>query len=491
MKSGHKLPPLALALAILLVGASVVAAQGPSGTYGSGIACTNLSTTTAANLVISFYAADSSTVVLSYADPTPVPAGASRNYFTPSTPPGLPSAFLGAAVVSSDQPIACNVNTQVVTAGAGTTTTPARIGTSAGLDSAETGAALYAPQLFKNFSSSNWNSYVAVQNTTSSPLTVYVSYVDRFGTAYPAARESFVIPAQTSHVFYQASNVNLPNNFLGGATITSTGNLAATANFYNGAANYQNAQLHSYNPVMAGASTLFVPRFVRNYYGFNSGLSVQNVGAASTSVTVTFTFAGNSYVVNSGTIVPGGTYSPYAPNISQLAPVDSLGVGVRFGSAVIQAAPGGLVTAIVNEDNRGTCGSASCPGIPANQVGWGSTYNAVPNGDQSPTVFFSQVTRNVSSAQFSSGFQITDASGTGGTCNIQYSGASAANETSVPLAANGSISRFAPNVANLPDGFNSSVKVTCTVAVVGIANLSGRNAAYYGDSMTTANGLNQ
>jgi hypothetical protein len=467
----------------------VVAAQGPSGTYASGIACSNLSASSSANIVLTFYAQDSGAVALSYSDPTPIAAGASRNYFTPSSFPGLPASFLGAAVVSSDQPVACSVNTQVVTAGAGTPSTPARIGTSSGVDSSDASVKVYAPQVIKALG--GFDSYIAVQNTESSAMTVNVNFVDRFGVAYPTARQSVSVPAQSTHVFYQSSNANLPAGFLGGATITSTGKLAATVNFYNAGTNSANAQFHSYNAFPAGGSKLFIPRFVRNYYGFNSGLSVQNVGGIATTVSITFTFNGVNYLLTSPSIAPGGTYSPYAPNITQLAAIDGLGVGQRFGSAVITAAAGGSVVAIANEDNRGTCNAAACPGIPANQVGFGSSYNAIVNGDQTATLFFPQITRNVSAALFSGGFQIANTTAGAGTCNITYSGAAGANEVGVALPGNGSISRFAPNVAGLPDGFNSSVKVTCTVAAVGIANLSARSVTYYGDSFTTGNGLNQ
>jgi len=488
MLNRHKVLALTLALAIMLASFGAVAAQGPTGTYGSGIACANLSATNPASIVITFYAADSGAVTLLYADPSPIPVGASRNYFTPSTPPGLPGSFLGAAVVSSSEPLSCNVNTQVVTAGVGSASTPARAGTSAGVDSTQADPSLSAPQVLKGLA--GYNSYIAVQNTTNGSLTAYVSYADRAGVAYPAARESFVIPAQSTHVFYQAGNANLPSNFLGGATITSTGNLASVVNFYNSGASASAAHFHSYNAFPTGGTKLFVPRFVRNYYGYNSGLSVQNVGAASTSVDITFTFNGVNYVVNSGSIAPGATYSPYAPNIAPLAPVDALLVGQRTGSAVIQAAVGGSVVAIVNEDNRGTCNAASCPPLPPEQIGFGSTYGAMLNGSQTTTIFLSQVPRRAGGF-FSGGFQIANTTAGAGTCTIQYSGAAAANETGVALPANGSFSRFAPNVANLPDGFNSSVKVTCTVAAVGITNFSARSATYFGDSFITANGLNQ
>jgi hypothetical protein len=465
-------------------------AFGPSGGYGSGIACVNLGTSSA-SIALTFYPADNATSVLTYTDPTAIPAGSSRNYFTPSTPPGLPSSFAGSAVVSSNQPMACNVNTQRTDSGVGSTTTPARIGTSEGVDSAKAGTTLYAPQLLKTFSATNWNSYLSVQNTESTAQSVTVSYKDRFGTAYPAANETVSIPAQSSHIFYQDANANLPSNFLGGAVISSAGKLAAVANFYNGAANYANSQLQSYTAFGAGANKIFVPRFVRNYYGYNGGLSVQNIGAGATTVQIKFNFNGTTYTYNSPSIAAGASLALYATSIAELNPVDSLVVSLRTGSAVIQAAAGGTVVAIVNEDNRGTCNGASCPPIPANQVGQGSTYEAFADGTQTTTVFLMQVPSHVGSQDYSGGFQIANTTAGAGTCNITFPASPAANQTGVALAANGSISRYAPNVAGLSNPYNSSVKVTCTVPVVGISNFSARSTSYYGDTSVAAPGINQ
>ncbi len=104
---------------------------------------------------------------------------------------------------------------------------------------------------------------------------------------------------------------------------------------------------------------MFVPRFVRNYYGFQGGLTVQNIGGADTSVTITFTFAGNPYVYTSGTIVPGATFALYANDITNWLGWMHYLLASRTGSAIIQAAVGGSIVAIVNEDNRGVC-TASC-----------------------------------------------------------------------------------------------------------------------------------
>ena len=96
-------------LVLLVVMVPAAKAGPPSGTWVSGIACQNLGTGDATISLI-FYAEGSATPVLSYTDPTVVPAGKSRNYYTPSSFPTLPSGFMGSAVVSATEPMACAMN---------------------------------------------------------------------------------------------------------------------------------------------------------------------------------------------------------------------------------------------------------------------------------------------------------------------------------------------------------------------------------------------
>jgi hypothetical protein len=475
-----RLIAVALFMVLVLAFSRAAFAQGPAGPWASGIACVNLDTTTQASISISFYPELSGTAALTYNDT--IPAGGSKNYFTPSSPPGLPAGFMGSAVVSSNTPVACNVNTQKQSTG--TSADPYRIGTSAGVSNEGAGPTVYAPQVMKNLA--GWSSYVAVQNTSNAQVTVNVTYRDAAGNLVAAANESATIPAQSSKVFYQGANAGLPNNFIGAATFSATGGeLAAVVNFYNSGNDAGTSQLHSYNGFTGGANKLFVPRVVRNFYGYNGGLSIQNIGAASTTVQITFNFAGNSYVYTSGTIAPGAALPLYAPNLAALAPVDALPEGQRFGSAIIEVLSGGPIVAIINEDNRGG------PGVPAERIGQGSSYNAIAEGTQTGTMFFAQVARHAGGI-FSGGFQISNTTGTAATCNIVYVAAAAANESNVTLPANGSLARYAPNVPNLPDGYNAAARVTCTQPIVGISNLAvNPGSGRFGDSFTQANGLNQ
>jgi len=457
-------------------------ASGPAGPWVSGIACVNLDSSNDASIVLTFYPQDSGTPVLTYSDT--IPAGQSKNYYTPSRPSGVPIGFIGSIVVASTTPISCNVNTQKQSTG--TQSDPYRIGTSAGFSEAEAAPKMYAPQVMKNFY--GWNSYIVVQNTDLNDVEVTVTYKDRYGNDVPSATESVTIPAQSMHVFYQDSNTGLPNGFIGAATISAnngTSKLAVVVNFYNDGSSWTKSQFHSYNGFASGANTLYVPRVVRNYYGYNSGLSIQNIGVSTTTVRITFNFFGNTYVYTSTPIASGAALPLYLPNMTELSGVDGLPVGQRFGSAKIEVLSGGPVVAIVNEDNRGGAG------VPPERVGQGATYNAIPAGTETNTVFFAQVPRNAGGV-FSGGFQIANTTSIPTTCNIIYAGAPSANETNVPLPANGSIARYAPNVVNLPDGFNGAVTVICGQPIVGISNMAvNPGSGRYGDSFTQTNGLNR
>ena len=504
-----KLFRLMIILSLLAVAVPSVSAAGPAGSWASGISCTNLGNATT-TLTLAFYKQDG-TIAVSYTDNThPVDAGKTQGYFTPSSFPTLPADYVGSAVVSATQPLACNVNTQ--TTGTGTVADPLRIGTSAGFSDTQAAAKMFVPQVVKAFSG-GWNSYVAVQNTSGADVQVQISYRDRFGAAVPAATENRTIKGYSNTVFYQADNALLPTSgsgFVGSAIVEATSpnttKLGVTVNMYNVGSNNTTAQFQSYNGAaeVGGASTvLYAPRFVRNFsQGYNGGMVVQNVGATATHVKITFTFAngGGTYVFNTSTghnggnpIQPGAALFLYATAgdlTSLLAPIDTKPNNQRYGNAKIESLSSNKIVAIVNEDNRGGAG------VPVERVGNGMTYNAVPDGAQTLKLIFPQVPSKAGA--YSGGMQIMNTTGTASTCTINFTDAIGASAT-WPLDANGTIGVFAPSFAAtpggtptlVPNGYNKGVVVTCGQPVVGIANFTADpGSGKLGDSLTTSTGLN-
>jgi len=470
-------------LALVLALAPAASAQGPTGTWVSGIACQNLDNVNDATITLHFYQELSGTSSLDYNDT--ILAGGSKNYYTPNIV-GLPAPFLGSVVIESSTPLACNVNTQ--TTGNGTPTSPFRIGTSAGFADAETGLTMYAPQVMKLLAGT-WSSYVAVQNATASNVDVTVNYVDSAGNPVPAAQETVTIPGYSNNVFYQEANANLPNGFIGAATITGTGNIAVVTNLYNAGTTSSNSQLLSYDGFAAGNTTLLVPRFVRRFYGYNSGMSIQNIGTLTTTVTIDFVFAGTTYTYNSPVIQPGAALALYSTNITELVPVDALNMTQRFGSATITSS-GQPIIAIVNEDNRGLAGDNNGDPVPVERISQGITYNAFLNGAQTDTVFFAQIVSGAGGI-FSGGFQVVNTTGTAATCTATFN-AQAGLTYGFALGANGSASVYAPNVPGINPGYNGSVTVVCDQPIVGISNLADIvGSGLVGDSFTCGNGLNR
>ena len=476
-------------------------ALGQTGTYVTDITCTNLDISDA-QLSLIFYT-ENTTTNYSYEDPNLLNPGRSVIYLLPTSPAGsgLPSSFTGSAFVSSDKKIACSQKTQRNDASVGTQSVPARIGEANGVNVyTESSNTLYAPQVMRNFYTI-WNSYISVQNTGLTDVVVTITYKRRTvtpSTAIPT--ETFTIPPQRSHIFNQATNGNLPTDdnsgFSGSATIT-TGNIndriTASVTFYNAATSYGTSQFQSYNAFRSGATKLIVPRFVRNYYGFNSGITIQNINSNAITVYITFTYPGGTYYVTRS-LASGEEYSGYASGIPELAPVDNAAVHLRTGSAVVTTS-GGSAVAIVNEDNRGYCTPANvCTAIPANQVSYSSTYNAfLDDGTATSKVVFPKISKNVGT-YFAGGWQISNITPSTATCGITYGNVGAADQ-SLLISGNGSLSIFLPNVPNLPDGFNDAVTVSCPgIQIQGISNSSGRittTATYWGDSFTTVNGFSK
>ncbi len=493
---------LMVCLVVAVAFAKPLPALGQAGTYVTEMTCTNLDDT-AAQMSLILYAENSGTTTYSYEDPNLLGTGLSRIYYLPTqtTNPALPSSFSGSAFVSSDKKIACSQKTQRNDGSVGTQSVPARIGEANGLNVyTESSNTLYAPQVMRNFYNV-WNSYISVQNTGLTSADVTITYRRRNGNPTPAIpTETFTIPPQSSHIFNQATNGNLPpddnSGFSGSATIT-TGNtnnrITASVTFYNNASSYQTTQFQSYNAFRSGATKLIVPRFVRNYYGFNSGITIYNFNNNAITVNIAFTFPSGTYNVTRN-LAAGEEYSGYASGIPELAPVDNASVNLRTGSAVVTTA-GGSAVAIVNEDNRGYCTPANvCTSIPANQVGYSSTYNAfLDDGTATSKVVFPKIPRTVAT-YFAGGWQISNLTAFGSTCDITYANLTTTTQ-SLSISPNGSLSIYLPNVPNLPDWFNDAVTVSCPgTQIQGISNSSGRIttiATYWGDSFTTANGFSK
>lgn len=451
----------------------------PGGTWVSGVQVANLESTDA-TVRIDFYKQDGS---LAHSLTATIPGNSSKTWYLPAHVPGLPSPFIGSAVVSSDKQVAATVNTQFPT-----DANPMRVGTSTGVSSAQASTTVYAPHLMRGYY--GWNSYCAVQNTGSNVATVRVSYYNATGTLVLTRTQT--IQPYAMHIFDQETDTGLALGQWYSAKFESDSHpLAVICNFYNTGTDAYTSQFHSYNAMGTGGQKLFLPRVVKDYYHYQSGLKIQNIGTEVLSVTVKYYFGGNEYVQVSPDIGPGQAWGPYMGAPTHLP--EAMKTVSGSGSAIVEVNnpnPNKLIIGIVNEDNR------------IDPAGRGVTYEAALEYEATNTLVFPQVTSEYYG--YSSGIQFQKIEPGDASCTLYFSAfgpISAFQMTGITLTdANPSYSLFAPNATGMipgpaNDNYNGSVTVNCTKKIVGIANLSFRYDRDWrygnrlGDTFTTARGI--
>jgi len=459
-------------------------ASGPSGEWTTNVSCQNHDANKPVTVTFILYNSNGGEED-SYTKE--IEAGKSINIITSSAFNNLPDDFVGSMVIHSGGAVTCA--SEQNTNATGTKSSPYRFAASKGFSTAEASPTVYVSQLEKNFY--DWNSYMAIQNTESAAVDVTVTYVSRYGKSYPKATQNFTIPASSSQVIYLDENPDLPDMFLGGATIEAddgTSNLVVTATFYNSGASYQESQIHAYNGATQGSNTLYAPYLVRNYYGYNSGMMIQNVGANATSFKITFTFSGADYVYQyPDTLEPGEVKDFYLPDVAEIDAVDGLSERLRFGKAVITATntsgafnSSGQLTGNINQDNRGGAG------IPEERVGQGATYGAFLSTAGSPNVYIAKWMAHVGS--LSSGFNISNFSDSNVRCDITFVDDDDAFIDNQLIPANSFFSIWAGDVDNLDSGYNAGVRIECTGDVFVITNASAdTGSGKYGDSFYQMN----
>jgi hypothetical protein len=468
-----------LAVVGLIAGALVVNVYAfPPDTWVSGVTVANMTAEQAA-VTIQFYNQDGSPALTF--DGGTIGGNSAKTWYLPSHVTGLSDGFIGSAVVSSDKEIAATVNTQRPT-----DADPARVGTSQGVGSPVQTA--YATQLPKAYY--GWNSYCAVQNTGSSSVDVTATFYASDGSE--AHTDTQTIQSYSSYIFdledYGAlSGDTYSAKFEGDADHP----LAVVCNFYNDAENASQSQFHSYNGLGAGGDKVFIPRVVKDYYNYQSGLKIQNIGTEALNVTVTYNFGGTEYTQTSPQIGVGQSWGPYMGDEAQL-PASMTGVSGSGSAEVVINADNAnkTIIATVNEDNR------------VNPAGRGVTYLGALATDASDALVFPQVTAEYYG--YASGIQVMKTTAGTVNCTANYAAAasiSAFSDAFTLTDADPAWDQFAPNASGMTSGYddyNGSVTINCTGGdVIGITNLSYRSdidpryGTKGGDSFTTVRGINK
>jgi hypothetical protein len=312
--------------------------------------------------------------------------------------------------------ISCDVNVAAVSnyTGAG----GASAASYGGVASADTALNVSLPGLYKNYY--GYNSNVVVQNVTTGAVDVTLKLYAPGNATPVATAQQLAVPANASVSFDQSTMAGLANG-LYSAKVEATGAVAAIANIWNSV-----GQQYSYNGVVSGSMTAYAPVLMNGYYGFNTALTVQNMGGVSTVVTVTY----SNGKVSTATIAAGSSHLFYTPN-------EGLPAGFIGAAKIVSTAAD--VVALINESDSSNR-AASYVGFSA-----GNTSANAPIVLREYYGYSTSITcQNIGTAA----------------TNITVTYSNGATEVRNSVGANSTALFFQPNTAGLTSGFNGSAVVT-------------------------------
>jgi hypothetical protein len=434
---------ISVLVGLLILATGVNAGGNPPPALSSGFQLQNRSTTSSANISIAYYNAAGNQVEV---DTDTIAANASKSYYVPNVL-GQPDGRYS-VVVSSDQELFALVN-QVTASGA----TPYVAATHSGLTAAETGSPLYFPWVVCGYY--NYNSMVAVQNAGSAATTITVEfYQSGQSTATKVYTFTNVLPGGAVFLDMTATPYKTDlDGFFGSVVARSTGDATPLAGVVNDTNPY-GSFLRSYNAVLQGSTKLYAPQVTANYYGFSSGITLQNPNSAQVNATIYYYRSGETTPVVTQTVtIPANSAKPiYLPSVA--------GMPANFnGTAVIEASQ--PIMGIANHDH--------VPPGPA------ASYNLIPEEKASTTLYMPQVVRAYYG--FESGWQAYNIGPENVTVTVTYfntDGSVRATAThSIPAKSAFTMYLGDSRGASLGTMFNGGGKIAVTSGngkLVGIAN---------------------
>jgi len=264
-------------LLLLAISASVAYSQLGT-TDNSSFTVQNLGTATA-TVSVTFYNEAGTAYTptpLNAGKPNPftLAPGESFEVYLPGIP-GLPDGRYS-VVISADQPIVAIAN--LIGEAAGPTFYN---GSYSGFEEGAT--PIYMPSVVYEYY--NWNSLISVQNVGTSPTDIKIEIYS--GATKVGEKNYTNVPASASRhldLETEGAGLGLTAGLNGSAVVTSSaGSIVATDN-----QTADGGYTQSYNGFLSGAKTLYVPGLYNNYWGWFASLNIQNIGAGSTNVTVTY-----------------------------------------------------------------------------------------------------------------------------------------------------------------------------------------------------------
>jgi len=346
--------------------------------YTSGFQVQNLANSDA-SITLSFY--NTSDGLLASQATSTIPALGSSNFF----PINAPDGFKGSVVISSTQPLA-SITNLIASDSTGRVAVASYIGFSTGNDE------VFLPLL--HYNNNNWYTWFSVQNIGSLDADVTVSYSD--GTT---ATFNGIKPGAT-HVFDQFTEAHTQNVL--SARVNSNQALAITVLEENATTK----AVLAYNGFSTTETNALIPLVNVNNRNYQTGIQLQNNGAITSTITLTYyptvgTQCTETHVIESGksatyaynafrglpleagastTCIQGQTFvgsanvTQNSANVNLNAIINQVNTSNGYGSAYSSFISGGLTNKVV------------FPLIMDRNNGWYTGFNLMNAGDQEVTV---------------------------------------------------------------------------------------------------------
>ena len=293
--------------------------------YTSNIVVQNAGTATA-NVTITYNRAGSAPVT----ETRTIPNNASVTFDQGATT-GLADGFVGSAVVTADQDVAAIFLISQSSPG---------VALSSGRGARAGAPALSLPSIYNNYFGYQTN--VLVQNVDTTATAVTITYYE--GGQAVAAQNATIQPG-ASTTFFQfdtgqgASPVRA--GFNGSAVVRSNDNknIIAVANVLHGGQN----DLESYSGFATTSATqrFSCPSIFKNYFNFNTSLTVQNVGTSATNLSVQYIAGGQTVATATvQNLQPNSGFLLYSPNAA---------LPEGFNGAAIVTSSGAPIIGLVNQ----------------------------------------------------------------------------------------------------------------------------------------------
>ena len=287
---------------------------------------------------------------------TGVPANAMVIVSPTDTTPSMPSGpgTVGSLTVVGTQPLAGSSLEHETSAPVGE-----NLQASKAFTAADGSTDVFCPLFRKNHTAKNQTTGAQVQNVGGAAVDVDFTFNAAGGTYGPYTE---TIAPGASHTFFAGSLAGIPDGAVGSATIGSTGPVVAVVN--DKGVQDGNTRVTTYACFGSGGTSVNVPLAKEFAGGNTTGIQVQNIGGAATTVTLEYKATnGKALTVESvNSVAPGTSITSWGisnyPNAEWSVVSGVAGDMVGTVNGVVVTGTSDLAV-IANESSNGTYSAAS------------------------------------------------------------------------------------------------------------------------------------